>query len=199
MDPSRHSRRPRVGLFPRALVAVAVAAAVLLASGCGQAEAPTSATDDAAVSETAASPQPEEQSSVGNVPDTLAFTGKTVTGEPFDGAMLTGKPVVLWFWAPWCPTCRGQIPMMTSLDDSYGDSVTFVGVGGLDDSADAIAEFADEVDGFTHLSDPEGAIWQHFGVTAQSTFVVLDPAGKVRASGVVDEAELTDLVRELAG
>ncbi|MDH2393959.1 redoxin family protein, partial [Streptomyces sp. HNM0663] len=29
-------------------------------------------------------------------------------GKPFDAKTLAGKPAVLWFWAPWCPTCKGQ-------------------------------------------------------------------------------------------
>jgi thiol-disulfide isomerase/thioredoxin len=40
--------------------------------------------------------------------DLLNFTARTVTGATFDGRRLSGKPVVLWFWAPWCPTCRAQ-------------------------------------------------------------------------------------------
>lgn len=33
-------------------------------------------------------------------PDALAFRGSTVDGAAFDGAELAGRPVVLWFWAP---------------------------------------------------------------------------------------------------
>jgi thiol-disulfide isomerase/thioredoxin len=40
------------------------------------------------------------------VPQTLAFTAHTVGGKRFDAASLAGKPVVLWFWAAWCPRRR---------------------------------------------------------------------------------------------
>ena len=32
--------------------------------------------------------------------DRLNFTGTTLSGAPFDGSSLQGKPAVLWFWAP---------------------------------------------------------------------------------------------------
>ncbi len=38
---------------------------------------------------------------------------------------------MLWFWAPWCPTCRAQIPTVSGLGE-YADQVNVVGVGGLD-------------------------------------------------------------------
>ena len=67
------------------------------------------------------------------VPATLQFRAETVDGRPFSGASLAGKPVVLWFWAPWCPTCRSQIPQVQDLAARYGDRVGVVGVGSLDD------------------------------------------------------------------
>ena len=39
----------------------------------------------------------------------------TVSGAPFDPATLTGKPVVLWFWAPWCTICRSEAPAVTKV------------------------------------------------------------------------------------
>ncbi len=42
--------------------------------------------------------------------DQLAFTGTTLSGAPFTGASLQGKPAVLWFWTPWCPFCNQEAP-----------------------------------------------------------------------------------------
>lgn len=165
-----------------------------LLAGCGDAtDTAASGGSDQGSAQTGDLPSAEPDT------QTLAFTATTVSGEPFDGESLQGKPAVLWFWAPWCPTCRGQIPMIGNLNKEYGDRVNFVGVGGLDDSTEAIAQFAGDVGGMTHLSDPEGTVWQHFGITAQSTFVVIDGNGAIVADGALDEAKLTGLVRDLAG
>lgn len=127
-----------------------------------------------------------------------AFTGDTLDGSSFDGTELAGKPAVLWFWAPWCPTCRAQGPAVSSLAEKYDGQVSVLGVGGLGDVVD-IRDYAQQVDGPTHLIDPDGAVWRHFGVTAQSTYVVLDADGDVVADGYLDDHVLADKVAQLVG
>lgn len=128
----------------------------------------------------------------------LEFSGETLDGASFDGADLAGKPAVLWFWAPWCPTCRAQAPGVSRLAEEYAGEVNVVGVGGLGEVED-IRDYARQVQGPTHLVDPDGAVWRHFGVTAQSTYVVLDADGEVVAQGYLDDHVLAAEVAELAG
>lgn len=127
----------------------------------------------------------------------LAFTSETVAGEPFDGATLEGTPTVLWFWAPWCPTCRGQIDDVSRLAQDRKGQVNVVGVGSLDD-ADAIREFAADVSpDVVLLDDTEGAVWRKYGVTAQSTYLVVDENGVETASGSLSEDELRGVVAKM--
>ncbi|MBA3781201.1 redoxin family protein [Nocardioides sp. InS609-2] len=128
----------------------------------------------------------------------LKFTGEDIDGAPYDGKQLADKPTVLWFWAPWCPTCRAQAGGVETLAKKYAGQVNVVGVGGLADAAD-IRDFARQVDGPIHLIDEEGEIWRHFNVTAQSTYVVLDADGVVVSEGYLDDAALADQVAELVG
>lgn len=155
--------------------------AVLLLSGCGSSGEQAADTPTAGSSSDTAS---------------LAFTSKTLDGSSFDGAQLAGKPAVLWFWAPWCPTCRAQAPAVSSLAEKHGAEVSILGVGGLADVSD-IRDYAQEVDGPIHLIDPDGAVWRHFGVTAQSTYVVLDADGGVVVEGYLDDSVLAAKVAEL--
>lgn len=168
----------------RGLAIATVLPLVLVLASCGQ----DRATDDAASatdsveSAVTGTPTPDRSSSSGDdaatTPELLDFTATTVTGDAFTGAGLAGRPTVLWFWAPWCPTCRGQIPQVEALADEHGDDINVVGIGSLD-SAEAIAGFADDVTGITHLEDVDGELWRRFGVTGQSSFVVLDANGAV--------------------
>ncbi len=129
----------------------------------------------------------------------LDFTSQTVDGERFDGTTLVGKPTVFWFWAPWCSTCRAQISGVGELAATHRGEVNVVGVGSLDEQ-EAIEGFAAEVSpDVTLLADPGGAVRRQLGVTAQSTYLVLDEAGTQRASGYLDDAELAALVEDLAG
>lgn len=131
------------------------------------------------------------------VPALFDFTGETLEGATFDGRTLAGKPTVLWFWAPWCPTCRAQAPGVSRLAEQYDDRVNVVGVGGLSDATD-IRDFAAQVEGPLHLIDVDGALWRHFGVRAQSTYLVLDATGGIVADGYLDDPVLAAQVAELA-
>lgn len=191
----------------RSLLLAPVLAVILSACGAESSE-PTSADatgSDRAVADPPESSAAQEPSSDGSpelsaaVPEILDFSADTVAGDGFEGASLAGKPAVLWFWAPWCPTCRAQIEGVSALVDEYGDEVNFVGVGSLDE-ASAIEDFAGDVPAdFPHLLDPDGDVWRHFGVVEQSTYVVLDADSDVVSEDYLDDAELAGLVSGLAG
>lgn len=195
------------------LLATVLLAAVLTACGSDEAEVP--AAPDAASEVTVESPPDVEASGKADktkkatkerggaeraaVPEALDFSATTVTGDDFTGASVAGRPVVLWFWAPWCAVCRSQVPMVTGFVDEYGEDLAVLGVGSLD-SESAIAGFADDAPGVTHLSDPDGELWKRFGIAEQSSFVVLDAAGEeVLRTGYADDGSVEDAVAGVAG
>lgn len=188
---------------------LAVVAALLALSACGSDDGGVTATpDDATTSASSTSPTTPvvedetsrpESSPATAVPASLDFRATTVSGDAFDAASVAGRPVLLWFWAPWCPTCRGQIPQVESLASDYGDDLTVIGVGSLD-SSDAIAAFAEEVDDFTQLEDVEGELYRRFDIVEQSSFVLLDAAGEVAFStGYGGSDDLADEVAAVVG
>jgi len=162
-------------------VAGLLIAAIMTVSGCAASDGTTGAEPGSAASAVS-----------------LEFTAEALDGTPYDGEQLAGKPTVLWFWAPWCATCRAQTGGVEALAQQYAGRVNVVGVGGLADAAD-IRDFAGEVDGPTHLIDEEGAVWRHFNVTAQSTYLVLDADGVAVSEGFLDDDALAARVAELVG
>lgn len=178
---------------------VAAAAAALVLGGCAdgtgdpdtsRATSTPSSTESSSESSSESPTEPSTQPSTqpptrpdgdqASVPAILEFTSTTVSGDTFDGRSLAGRPTLLWFWAPWCPTCRGQIPQVEAIATEHGDDLNVVGIGSLD-SAEAIAGFAEDAgpDVVTHLEDVDGELWTRFGVTEQSSFVLLDADGTV--------------------
>jgi thiol-disulfide isomerase/thioredoxin len=132
------------------------------------------------------------------IPATLKFRGSKVDGGEFDGASLAGKPVLFWFWAPWCPVCKSQVEQVQGIATKYEGKVNVVGVGSRDD-AKAISGFAANVPGMTHLSDESGTVWRHFEVLQQSSFVLLDDKGaKVYSVGYGGSKDLADRVAAVA-
>ncbi|MDF2711076.1 MAG: redoxin protein [Nonomuraea muscovyensis] len=134
------------------------------------------------------------------VPAALAFSAKTLNGEPFQGASLAGKPVVFWFWAPWCPKCRSEAPAVKAAVAAFGE-VAFVGVAGMDTEA-AMKEFVQRTGtgDIVQLADAKGVVWTKLGVSQQSTFVFMKPDGSTtKASGPLDKDALDGHVRQLLG
>ena len=166
------------------LVMTAAALLGLLLGGCADsgddvAQEPSSgSTASVDAPEPEAEPEARADQAAGTVPETLDFTATTVSGDEFEGASLTGRPTLLWFWAPWCPTCRGQIPQVEGIATDHAGELNVIGIGSLD-SAEAIAGFAGDVDDVVHLEDVDGELWKRFGVTEQSSFVLLDADGTV--------------------
>lgn len=133
------------------------------------------------------------------VPEILKFRATTASGDRLDGASLAGRPTLFWFWAPWCPQCRGQIPQVQQIAKTYDGEVNVVGIGSLDDAA-AIREFAGDVDQVTHLVDENGSLWRRFKVVEQSSFVLVDTKGKeILRSGYGDSPDLAADIDALVG
>jgi thiol-disulfide isomerase/thioredoxin len=132
--------------------------------------------------------------------DVFAFTGKLIDGEPFDAASLAGKPALLWFWAPWCATCAGQAGSVQEVQQTYGDKLGVLGVAGMGSNAEMHEFVSDlEIPDVRALDDEAGVVWRKFGVTQQSTYVLIDRSGTVVTNGYLDSADLPAKVKALVG
>ncbi|GIJ25594.1 thiol:disulfide interchange protein [Micromonospora qiuiae] len=175
-------------------LAAALLAGVLAISGCGPVPGAESAPGTSTPALGAAASPP-----AGPAPDTLRFTGKTLEGAAFDAATLAGRPVVLWFWAPWCAACASQAWTVAEIAPGFRDSVPIIGVAGLGEQQ-AMKEFVTEfeLEPVPQLDDREGVLWRRFEVVEQSTFVIIDREGRVIHQGWLDGEDLTRRVTELA-
>jgi thiol-disulfide isomerase/thioredoxin len=176
---------------------LSLTAAALVLSACGRgAEDPATPAPVSATSTSAPSPD-GSATTAANVPPVLRFTGTTLDGKAFDGTGLAGSGVVFWFWAPWCPKCQAEGPAVAETAKKYGERVRFVGIGGLDKSKDQMNRFVDRTGtaGLVQLDDRTGALYKHFKVTSQSSYLFVSPDGSTEsATGPLDEGELSELV-----
>lgn len=192
----------------RTLLPASLAAAFLAVTGCGSDGSSGSAGDAAASPSKTSSPGQPPAASDGDrgadraqVPKALNFTATTVDGKPFDAKSLAGKPTVLWFWAPWCPTCKGQAAETAKVAADYQDKANVVGVAGLDKNA-AMRDFVSDtgIGDFPQVSDEKGEVWKRFEITQQSHYVILDKNGKTVYEGVLPGGNgLADKVAAVAG
>ncbi|MBX7430868.1 protein disulfide oxidoreductase [Mycobacterium sp. Y57] len=177
----------------RAFPALAATAGLVTACGAGEQSPPSVASSSPAAVQ-------DDSSSGSPVPEQLQFSATTLDGTRFEGASLAGRPAVLWFWAPWCPTCQREAPIIGQAAADNPD-VRFVGVASLDEHP-AMQEFVDRypVGGFVHLADVDGSVWTRFGVTAQPAYAFVDADGAVLVvRGTLTETELDRRISALTG
>lgn len=68
---------------------------------------------------------PEAMTTPGTLPDVVLTDTKGEAGAISD---YLGKPLVLNFWATWCPPCLREIPLLVDLDERHGDDIQVLGV-----------------------------------------------------------------------
>jgi len=124
---------------------------------------------------------------------------KDVAGGEVDLAALVPSetPILLWAWAPHCPTCAGEAPAVEAFSMKHADSVTVVGIGTQDDLAlaeDFVSTYG--VSTPQMLWDPGFESWQALEITGQPTWVLLSPGGEEigRWQGGLPEGEILDRV-----
>jgi thiol-disulfide isomerase/thioredoxin len=73
----------------------------------------------------------------------MQITLKDMTGRDVTLASYTGRPVLLNFWATWCPPCKAEIPWFVALQSEYKDKLAVLGVS-VDDTPEDIRTFSTE-------------------------------------------------------
>jgi cytochrome c biogenesis protein CcmG/thiol:disulfide interchange protein DsbE len=74
----------------------------------------------------------------------LDFSLKDMDGKTVDLASFKGRPVLINFWATWCPPCKAEIPWLMEFSDKYKHgNLAVIGIS-VDDAPDEIRKFAAE-------------------------------------------------------
>jgi len=91
----------------------------------------------------------------------------------------SGRPTVLWFWAPHCTFCRREAAELLAFTAEHGTEVDILGLG-AQDSLDEAHGFVDDTatQDLTMVWDQSGQSWVHHRVTSQPTIVVLGADGQ---------------------
>jgi cytochrome c biogenesis protein CcmG/thiol:disulfide interchange protein DsbE len=132
----------------------------------------------------------------GPVPD-VELT--SLQGTPLALADYRGTPLVVNFWASWCPPCISEMPAFDEVYQQRNGTVAFVGIN-VRESADMAIEMAERT-GVTYdlALDPNGAAARAFNVVNMPTTVFVTADGTVAGvhSGALTSAQLDERITAL--
>jgi thiol-disulfide isomerase/thioredoxin len=127
------------------------------------------------------------------------FSLDTLNGDSFSLSAARGQPVVLNFWATWCPPCRVEIPHFQEASIAYNGQVLIVGI---DDGEprEQVAPFAQEM-GITYPVplDEDSVVARRYRINSLPTTFFIDEDGIIQhvQIGLVNQAMLEEQIERL--
>lgn len=116
-------------------------------------------------------------------------------------AQFRGKPLVLNFWASWCPPCRQEMPSLQSVALAERGHVNFVGVDVNDQRGAALAFLRLTGVSYPVGSDPRGKLAATYGVYGLPTTFFISANGRLLGHqiGGLTRTRLTQLLSQVFG
>ena len=124
---------------------------------------------------------------------------QTLDGKTADLGSYIGKtPVLIEFWAFWCPNCKALEPTLLSLQKKYSSKVKFLGVAvSVNETRDRVKAYTAR-HGYKHetLFDADGLATEAYDVPATSYVVVINAKGEVVYTGLGGKQDLETAIRK---
>jgi thiol-disulfide isomerase/thioredoxin len=123
-----------------------------------------------------------------------ALNGKTVDLNNYIGKV----PVLIEFWATWCPNCRELMPTLIETEKKYGKRVKFIAIAvAINQSPEKVRRWL-AAHPLPHdtFYDTEGKAAGAFDAPATSYVVVLDKTGRVVYTGLGGKQDLDGAIRK---
>ncbi len=113
----------------------------------------------------------------------LPFAGTDMQGKPVDLTTVIGKqPVMLVFWASWCPNCKVEVPKINKLYEKYSpQGMTFLGINvGFNDTVGRAAAFVELTKtAYPVFFDNKSVVTKKYKIQGVPTILMADKSGRV--------------------
>lgn len=111
----------------------------------------------------------------GEAPD---FTRQTLSGEQLRLDDLRGKPVLLYFWASWCPVCELQQGNISAIHQDWPVVTVAFQSGGITEVERYMER--EGIMAWRTIVDEDGTLGQLYGVQGVPALFVVDEEGTIR-------------------
>jgi len=128
------------------------------------------------------------------------FVLKTFEGNAISLADFRGRPVVINFWASWCPPCRDEAPLIERTWRAYKNrDLIFIGVNIQDRREDALNYMREFNITYPNGPDPTGEISIDYGVSGLPVTFFVSRDGKIvrRWVGALEPSVLNRSIEEI--
>jgi thiol-disulfide isomerase/thioredoxin len=117
------------------------------------------------------------------------------------GDLVGSGPVLIEFWATWCPVCEKLAPELAAAHERFGDRVRFVVIAvGVNQSQRSVRRHLGEHPmPYLFLWDGRGRAVRAYRAPTTSYIVILDAAGKVAYTGVGESQDLVGALERIVG
>jgi thiol-disulfide isomerase/thioredoxin len=96
---------------------------------------------------------------------------------------LSGKPVLVEFWATWCPPCRKSIPHLNQIYAKYKSKGLEI-VGITDEDEATVKKFQQQVSMEYNIAiNTPQSVYQQFGIEGIPTAFLVNKGGKIVWTG----------------
>jgi thiol-disulfide isomerase/thioredoxin len=128
-----------------------------------------------------------------------AFELTSLEGERYTLQSVSGKVVIINFWATWCPPCVEEMPLLQKYADLYPDRLIILGVNQLESRAE-VQQFADDYNlSFPLLLDQNGAAGRIYYANNLPMTYFIEPGGNIKGVhlGKLDEKMLLGYLKNV--
>jgi peroxiredoxin len=112
-------------------------------------------------------------------PPAVDFQLPDLQGKLFNLQDYRGKPVIINFWATWCPPCRAELPSMNRAWAKVKNDIAMIAINVGEDEATINRFLQDYPIDFQVLLDKDTSILQHWPISGLPTSFVLSPQGNI--------------------
>ena len=111
------------------------------------------------------------------------FTLKALSGQKINLTEYRGdQPVILFFWATWCPHCRVQLKDMTKMKPRLDEQKIKLLLVDLEEQASHVKKYMDKLKSpYDVLLDENAEVAEQYRIVGVPSFFFIDKKGQIKA------------------